>query len=120
MKYVKPIQPDPGPTALESWSLVLSLFAVALGCSAGLESFHESGAIADGIYEAVMLFVWGVPAGAIIAVLRERRAYRKVQNSAAYKFVNLENLGTWHASNSRRARRGGRIRLPRRRNGERL
>jgi len=120
VKYVRPIQPDTGPTALESWSLVLSLIAVALGCSAGLESFHESGDIADGIYEAVMLFVWGVPAGAIIAVLRERRAYRKVQNSAAYKFVNLENLGTWHASNSRRARRGGRIRLPRRRNGERL
>jgi len=120
VKFVRPIQPDPGPTALESWSLVLSLIAVPLGCSAGLESFHESGAIADGIYEAVMFFVWSVPAGAIIAVLRERRAYRKVQKSAAYKIVNLENLRTWHASNSRRAKQGGRIRLSRRRNDERL
>jgi hypothetical protein len=120
VRYVRPIQPDPGPTALEPWSLVLALMALAFGCSAGLESFHESGAIAEGIYEAVMFFVWGVPTGAIIAVFRERRAYRKLQKSAAYKIVNPKSFRTWRASSSRRVRQRRRIRLPRRRNGERL
>lgn len=81
MKPLGPLRPEPGPSTRESWSLAISLAMVAIGCALGLNVFHERGALGDELHLAALIFVIAVPLGAIIAVVRERRAYMQVHKS---------------------------------------
>ena len=82
MRLLGQLRPEPGPSARETWSLAISLTMLAAGLVLALINFHQAGVVGDELCFAAIIFVVAVPAGSIVAVMQERRAYARAQETA--------------------------------------